>query len=74
MKHVQDELDAIYKDVNALQKKEFGVKQFTDYESRYQWFIAPALLLLLLEFLLSENVNRRLSLGRFLRKEEVAGE
>jgi Ca-activated chloride channel family protein len=70
----QDELDAIYKDVNALQKKEFGVKQFTDYESRYQWFIAPALLLLLLEFLLSENVNRRLSLGRFLRKEEVAGE
>jgi Ca-activated chloride channel family protein len=69
----QDELDAIYKDVNALQKKEFGVKQFTDYESRYQWFIAPALLLLLLEFLLSENVNRRLSLARFLRKEEVTG-
>lgn len=70
----QDELDAIYKDVNALQKKEFGVKQFTDYESRFQWFLAPALLLLLIELLLSENINRRLSLGRFLRKGEVKGE
>ena len=70
----QDELDAIYKDVNALQKKEFGVKQFTDYESRYQWFIAPALLLLLLELMLSENVNKRFTLRRLLRKEEVAEE
>ncbi len=68
----QDELDAIYKDVSALQKKEFGVKQFTDYESRFQWFLVPAVLLLVLEFLLSENVNRRFSLGRFLRKEEGA--
>ncbi len=47
----QDELDAIYKDVSALQKKEFGVKQFTDYEDRFQWFLVPALLLLLAEFL-----------------------
>ena len=70
----QDELDGIYKDVSALQKKEFGVKQFTDYESRFQWFIAAALVLLLMEFMLSEKINRRFSLGRFLRKEEVAGE
>jgi len=70
----QDELDAIYKDVNALQKKEFGVMQFTDYESRFQWFLVPALLLLVLELMLSENVNRRFSLGRFLKKEEVAQE
>ena len=38
----QDELDEIYKDVNALQKKEFGVKQFTDYEDRFQCFLFPA--------------------------------
>jgi Ca-activated chloride channel homolog len=66
----QDELDAIYKDVSALQKKEFGVKQFTDYEDRFQWFLAPALLLLLAEFLLSENKNRRYSLAKLMRGRE----
>jgi len=66
----QDELDAIYKDVSALQKKEFGVKQFTDFEDRFQFFLAPALLLLLLEFLLSENKTPWLSLGRLLRRQE----
>jgi Ca-activated chloride channel family protein len=66
----QDELDAIYKDVNALQKKEFGVKQFTDYEDRFQYFLAFALLLLVLELMLSENKTPWLSLGRFLRREE----
>jgi Ca-activated chloride channel homolog len=66
----QDELDAIYKDVNGLQKKEFGVKQFTDYEDRFQWFLAFALVLLVLELMLSENKTPWLSLGRFLRREE----
>jgi Ca-activated chloride channel family protein len=51
----QDELDEIYRSINALQKKEFGVKQFTDYEDRFQYFLVPGLLLLLLEVLLSEK-------------------
>jgi len=66
----QDELDAIYKDVSALQKKEFGVKQFTDFEDRFQFFLAPALILLILEFLLSERKTPWLSLNRLLRKQE----
>lgn len=66
----QDELDAIYKDVSTLQKKEFGVKQFTDYEDRFQFFLVPALLLLIMEFLLTENRNRWFSLGKLLRTEE----
>jgi Ca-activated chloride channel family protein len=70
----QDELDAIYKDVNALQKREFGVKQFTDYESRFQWFLGPALLFLVLEFLLSENINKHFSIRRMLRREEAVEE
>jgi Ca-activated chloride channel family protein len=56
--------------VSALQKKEFGVKQFTDFEDRFQFFLAPALLLLLWEFLLSENKTPWLSLGRLLRRQE----
>lgn len=66
----QDELDAIYRDVNGLQKKEFGVKQFTDYEDRFQWFLGFALVLLVLEMMLSENKTPWLSLGRFLRRGE----
>ncbi len=53
--NTQDELDAIYKDVNALQKREFGTKQFTDYEDQFQYFIGAALLLLLVEVFLSDK-------------------
>lgn len=51
----QDELDAIYKDINALQKREFGTKQFTDYDDQFQYFIATAFILLLFEVLLSDK-------------------
>lgn len=51
----QDELDAIYKDINALQKREFGTRQFTDYEDQFQYFIAAALFFLLLEVILSDK-------------------
>lgn len=66
----QDELDAIYKDINSLQKREFGVKQFTDFESRFQWFLAPAVLLLIAEFLLSEKAALWLHRWNPLRREE----
>ncbi|MDE3058614.1 MAG: VWA domain-containing protein [Bacteroidota bacterium] len=51
----QDELDLIYKDINALQKHEFGTKQFTDYEDQFQYFIAAGILFLLIELLLSDK-------------------
>jgi Ca-activated chloride channel family protein len=68
----QDELDAIYKDINALQKREFGTKQFTDYEDRFQYFLAAAIILLVLETLVSEKRIRWLAKWNPLRsKEEV---
>jgi Ca-activated chloride channel family protein len=51
----QDELNEIYKAINALQKREFGTKQFTDFEPRFQFFIAAGILLLVLELLISEK-------------------
>ncbi len=66
----QDELDEIYKNINALQKREFGVKQFTDYESRYQWFLFPAILLLAMEVLVSEKAALWLRRWNPLRREE----
>jgi len=47
-------LDAISK----LEKKEYESKLYMDYEDRFQWFIAPALLLLLIEFFLSEKKSK----------------
>ncbi len=51
----QDELDVIYKEVNALQKSEFGTKQFTDFEDQFQYFIGAAMVLLLIEVFLSDK-------------------
>lgn len=50
------ELDAIYDDIGKMEKKELGSFQFSQFEDRFQYFIAIALLLLLLEFVLPERV------------------
>ena len=68
--NAQDELEEIYKNINALQKKEFGVKQFTDYEDRFQYFLFPAVLLLLLEMIMTEYRVRWLVKWNPLRKTE----
>ena len=66
----QDELDDIYKNVNALQKREFGVKQFTDYEDRFQFFVFVALALLVADVFISEKQIRWLAKWNPLRREE----
>jgi Ca-activated chloride channel family protein len=50
-----DELVKIFESINKLQKREIGVKQFTEYESRYQYFLFAALLLLIAEVFISEK-------------------
>jgi Ca-activated chloride channel family protein len=49
------ELDAIWNDISTMEKKEFGKKQFTSFENRFQYLVFPALLLLLIEFFISER-------------------
>lgn len=51
----QDELDAIYKEINGLEKREFGAKQFTEYDDKFQYFLFVALILLLIEVILSDK-------------------
>ena len=53
-----NEIDDIFKELASLQKVEFGVKQITGYESRYQYPLAAALLFLLVEILLSARRTR----------------
>ncbi|MBI4535027.1 MAG: VWA domain-containing protein [Ignavibacteriae bacterium] len=68
--NTQDELDEIYNSINALQKREFGVKQFTDFEDRFQYFVVAALLLLVIELLISEKRIRWIARWNPLRREE----
>ena len=51
----QDELDLIYKDLSSLRKTEFGEKKVTNYEDRFYYFLVPAIILLLLEFFITER-------------------
>ncbi|NUN70299.1 MAG: VWA domain-containing protein [Bacteroidetes bacterium] len=53
--NTQDELDAIYRDINSLEKREFGAKQFTEFDDKFQYFLFIAFLLLLTESILSDR-------------------
>ncbi len=66
----QNELDAVFKDVQSMEKKEFGAKVVTDYEDRFQYALVPAAILLLMEFFISERKNKWLAQWN-LFKEKV---
>lgn len=44
-----DSLNAVYKEINALEKSPVATVRYTDYTERFAWFALPALLLLALE-------------------------
>lgn len=50
-----NEIEDVFKELSSLQKVEFGTKQISGFESRYQYPLALAVFLLLLEFLVSER-------------------
>jgi Ca-activated chloride channel family protein len=70
--NAQDELTEIYDDISLLERTEFGTTQFTDFEDRFQYFIAPAVVLLILELLISEKKILWLRRWNLLRREEVS--
>jgi Ca-activated chloride channel family protein len=51
-------LRSIFDEINRMEKKEYEAKQYTDYEDRFQPFISLALLILLIEFILSETKSK----------------
>ncbi len=70
----QDELDAIYKEINALQKHEMGAKTFTEFDDKFQYFLFIAFIVLLIEVILSDKHTSWLARINPLRalKEEKA--
>ncbi|MDT8325288.1 MAG: VWA domain-containing protein [Bacteroidota bacterium] len=57
----RDNLATVFEQIERMEKKEFGTKQFTDYEDRFQYLLALGLLLLIAELMISETRNRFLS-------------
>jgi len=49
-------LDAIFDEINEMEKKKFETKTYADYDDRFQYFLAVSLILLVIEALM---VNRR---------------
>jgi Ca-activated chloride channel family protein len=65
----EDYLDKIYTELSQMEQTEFGVKKVTDYEDRFYYFLIPAIILLVLEFFISEKksplyarINKKLGL------------
>jgi Ca-activated chloride channel family protein len=57
----EDYLDKIFQELSSIEKTEFGTKKVTDYEDRFHYFLAPAILLLILEFFISESKSKLFS-------------
>ncbi|MES2592293.1 MAG: VWA domain-containing protein [Bacteroidota bacterium] len=51
-------LNRVLDAIDKLEKKQFDSKMYSDYEDRFQWFIAAALVLLLVEIFLSERKSK----------------
>jgi len=67
-KQVIDKVTAI---LNGMDKKEFEAKQFTDFKDQFQWFLAGALFLLVLDvFLLERKTAWVKKLNLFNEKEK----
>ncbi len=64
----QDQLNDIYNDLESLEKTDYGVKKVTDYEDRFYYLLAPAILLLIMEIFLTEK--RSLIYSRVTRRFE----
>lgn len=55
-----DRLQAIYDDIDQLEKTTAEVKQYQRYQEVFGWFAVPGFVLLLMEIILSQTVWRRL--------------
>ena len=55
-----------------LDKEQYGEATFSEYESRYQYPLAGAIICLVLELIIFERRNRKFNLHKLLQKEEPA--
>ncbi len=61
-------LEIIFDEINQLEKSKFDSKVISDYEDRFQYFLALALLMLLFEFIITDKK------GKYFRDVNIFGE
>jgi Ca-activated chloride channel homolog len=54
----QDGLGRILEEINSLEKQEIETKMFSEYEGRYQYFLALSIIFLLFELIIPERKSR----------------
>ncbi len=52
-------LDEIYRHISRMEQKEVGTRRFTQHAERYQWLLAPAIVLLCIDAWLGDRRRRR---------------
>ncbi len=69
--NTQDVLDEVTALLNGMDKSTFEAKQFADFKDQFQWFLAVAILLLILDVLfLDRRTNWLIGLNLFNEKEQ----
>ncbi len=63
-------LRKIFDDINQIEKKEIETKQFTDYEDRFQLYLAIALVILIVELLIATRKSRWAERFNIFEKQE----
>ena len=53
--NTKEVVDTVKSILNGMDKKEFDAKQFTDFKDQFQWFLAGALFLLVLDVFLLDR-------------------
>ena len=67
-------LEKIYKDIEKLDKTEIEAMVFTDYEDQFQWFVGAAIILLMVELLVSSGKKGwEGKFNIFAKKDEQVG-
>ena len=62
-------LNALFEDINQLEKKEIEAKIYSEYQDMFQYPAALALLLIIIEYLILDRKNRRLKHIRLFKVE-----
>ncbi len=57
----ENELQKIYSEIARMEKKELGMREYTQFEDHFQPFLLIALVLLILEFIISERKTQTIS-------------
>lgn len=62
-------LSAITKEIENLEKANFGESMFSEYESQYMYPLAAAIFFLVVELLFFERRNKKINLSKILNKQ-----